>query len=166
MYNGSNEETLNTKWIILVLVLALGIMSFSIMAKLISKTTYKRHTASMSSEWITEKKTRFADGYDWNAVEKLSMPKMEKSYIKGTLLKLTIEASIINGNPVIKSGAKLGVFVKFIDNLYKNPSNRDIPIYFALKMAEMNAKGSSSRAVEGYKALVMRKLKNLGLIRP
>ncbi len=109
--------------------------------------------------------TAFCDGYDWDEIDKLALAPTEKAEVKAGLLKAVVEASAFSGNPVISSAAPLQEYMSYIDTFYRNEANLMIPIYFSLKLADMEKSGASESAMQGFRLAVMQKLTSSGAIK-
>jgi len=163
MFENFKDETLNNKWLLLVIILILGIVLFSFMAKVINRTTYKKSTRT-GVVAVSGKSSGFVNGYSWDQINKLPIPLREKIMLKLSLLKVSIESSIINGKPVIQPAEPLPTYLSEIDSFYKNAGDMDIPLFFALKAADLKKNGASKQAILNFKLLVKQKLKKLGIL--
>ena len=157
------DKVLNSKWFVLVLVLALGIMVLSVMAKVINTTTYKKNkTSDIVSKLAMN--TKFVNGFSWRELSNMNIPEMDQALFKIYLLRIYFETSFINGKPLIQSTGSLVDYVKYIDTMYGDPKNANVPLFYAIKMADMAKNGYPAGVVESYKARVMRKLQQMGLL--
>ncbi|MEI8176939.1 MAG: hypothetical protein WCG78_08745 [Candidatus Omnitrophota bacterium] len=108
---------------------------------------------------------KFNDGADWSAIDMLKAPDGPKQLIKGDILKLTIESSALSGNPLQNEHAVIPDYINYLDNFYRDPDNKPMPVFFALKIADMAGTGSDNASIAAYRLTVMQKLKNTGLIK-
>ena len=107
---------------------------------------------------------RFCDGGDWERLNKLGISEADKSLIKGLLIKVSIESSALNGTPLLTSNAALPEYIDFVNAFYQTKENSVLPLFFALKMADLKQNNMDSAAIANYRLAVLGKLKNYGLI--
>jgi hypothetical protein len=107
---------------------------------------------------------RFCDGGDWEKLNKLGISDSDKTLIKGLLIKVSIESSALNGTPLLTSNKALTDYIDFIDTFYRSTENSVMPIFFALKIADLTQNNTDSTAIANYRLAVLGKLKNYGLI--
>lgn len=151
------EDILSNKYFVLVLVLVVGIVLFSIMAKLITNVTYKKDARTRVPS-IDSATSIYIDGKSWREIATYDMSETDKVITKSTLIRLIIETSIINNTPVINPGRQLPEYIKAIDSIYENPADQNIPLYFALRIADMRLSGAPENAIKNYTLLVQQKL--------
>lgn len=152
----------------MILVLILGIILFTFMARVISNTTYKKTSYQKPAEQQAANQTAaplFLDSVDWNTINGLQVTPVEKTIFKTQLLKLSLEASIINGRPLITPTVPLYEYLNDIDAFYSQARNAKIPLYFAIKIADMKRSGASQAVIEGYRTVLVAKLEKAGLIK-
>jgi len=158
------EKVLSSKWFVLALVLVLGIMVFSIMAKVISTTTYKKTPVAAISKVVTSQQLCL-DGQTWKAIDNFQISPMDKVVYKISLCRVLFEASYMNGKPVITSAGSLVNYVRYLDVVYNDPRNLRLPLFFGLKIAEMADKKMPAAAIDNFRNSVMQKLAQMGLIK-
>jgi len=102
----------------------------------------------------------FCDGYDWRRIvrEVPAAPGQTEVMVRATLLKLTVESSAVTGPPIFKSDISLPECMNFLDKFYEVRENRGVPIFFAMKIADMAKSGSSPAEINTYQAALMKKL--------
>ncbi len=133
---------------------------------LISIISIRANTNSVSEmPSLAKPRSVIFNGRDWNYIEKMDMPEMEKMNLKASLLRTTLETGIINNNPLITPTDPLGTYLEFVDRFYKDDTNIQVPLAFAMKIADMSGKGVSDVALERYKMALLRKLKQARLIK-
>ncbi len=162
--NSTEEKTLNNKWVVLAFILVIGIMLFSIMARIISNTTYKKSPSNSMSRMLA-RDARNLDSVNWNEIENFNIPPTDKLIVKLSMVRVCAEASIINGKPVLTSSGNLNEYVQYIDRFYSDKANADVPLFFAVKIADMAKGGANEMAIQGYRNLVLQKLRDIGIIK-
>ncbi|MDD5439530.1 MAG: hypothetical protein PHS37_05025 [Candidatus Omnitrophica bacterium] len=169
MLDDRKETPFDNKWTFLILVLVLGIILFSFMARVISNTTYKKAQAYQKPQAGAAPahaplSPLYVGAADWNLINTFNIQPVDKSVMKIQLIKVSLEAGIINGNPLITPTVPLYTYLKDIDELYAEPRNASIPLYFAIKIADMKRSGTPAANIEGFKALLLQRLEKAGLV--
>ena len=111
-----------------------------------------------------EIESHFCDGHDWNRIDNLPINESDKMQLKGALLRVTIESSALSGFPMMTSSAGLTDYVQFVDKFYKINENIALPLFFALKLADLAKSGSDDITLTTFRLTVTQKLKNYGLM--
>ncbi|MCU0666196.1 MAG: hypothetical protein MUF05_03765 [Candidatus Omnitrophica bacterium] len=118
---------------------------------------------------------RFFDGNDWNALGALGLSKTEEKKLKMVFLKSAYETSLFNGAPVLALNPNATDFLmayntfiynfpEIVDIYYSKPSNRDLPLFYALHVAEIVKNGGTDTDIQGYYKMITDKLKSVGII--
>jgi len=71
---------------------------------------------------------------------------------------------MINKVTLINPDTPLPEYMLLINELYKNPEDRSIPVFFAMKVVDLQKQGAPKLAVDRYKNAVKQKLKSSGII--
>ncbi len=163
--HGFKQYALNNKWVVLVIILVVGVIGMRMISKASRKDVIedKRPGPGIIADSIKDP-TRIVDGYDWLSVGSLNISEFDRAQIKAALLKISLESSIINGNALFEPRASIAEYTGYVDRFYQRPENVKVPVFFALKIADMVKGGSAEVAVQGYKQLVIDKLKRAGLL--
>ncbi|MBN1353071.1 MAG: hypothetical protein JW994_00180 [Candidatus Omnitrophica bacterium] len=130
----------------------------------IAKHTGNAHEIITKEPLIDNEGTGFLDGHQWKKIEGMQISPSDKIYTKTAILKTIIEVGIINDNPLLTPSDSLGKYSMLIDSFYADPNNLDIPIPFALKIADLSVKGMSDGRIQLYKRALLQKLKQLRLL--
>lgn len=109
--------------------------------------------------------TPLCDGYDWQQIEKLTLSHQEKEEIKENLIKIVIETSAFQGMSIFEARVSLEEYKDYLDNFYQEKDNVQLPLFFALRIADMDINGTPTFILEQYKSAVMKKLREAGLIK-
>ena len=166
MPENTKDEALNNKWFILIVTLILGIILFSFMARVISKTTYK--SSSPKTPFTAQVKvptSQFTDGSDWNMLDAINVPPLDKVQLKLELVKLAFDSSLLSGKPLITSSAPLQTYVQDLDLFYRDTANSSIPLFFAIRIMDMKKNGTPEISIQGYKQVLTQKLIKMGIIK-
>lgn len=108
---------------------------------------------------------RFCDGNEWKSIDSLNIPDVEKMQLKGALLKVSVESSALIGMPILASNAPFTEYISYVDKFYQIDQNLHLPVYFALKIADMAKNGADNAAITAYYTALTEKLKNYSLIK-
>ena len=107
---------------------------------------------------------RFYGGEDWSFIESSTHPDQIKAKIKLLMIEASQQSAIFSGNPILSPDEKnFGRYIAGIDNFYSDDKNKVIPLYFAIKVAEMQLNGLPQEQVAVYAQAVVKKLKDMGL---
>lgn len=106
----------------------------------------------------------FCDGSTWNSIDALSLPVLERRQMKAALLKVTIESSALLGVSDFNVKSPLPEYVSLIDSFYEAKENAPIPLFFALRIADMEKNGADRKTVIAFRADLIGKLKSSGLL--
>lgn len=153
------------KWLIPVLFLIIGIVFLLIYPKRDAAVDFKKagqsHISKSSSNGT---QSLVLNGYSWNAIDKYEVNAYQQS-IKNQLLKITLESSLVSGNNVIDPSEPIEVYARYINSFYGDPTNQEIPLFFALKIADLAKNKAPNAVINRYKAAVEQKLKDANLIK-
>ena len=153
---------LDNKWLSLLSVMIISVVIIGVVSAPPRQNTMPRSAVSATA---SQKQTMLVDGNSWNSIDAMPISVVDKIQIKSSLLKIALEASIINGNPIINPTAPLQEYVAYVDKFYKEPQNIGIPVFFALKIADMATSGAPEMALRGYQQAVLQKLQQAGLLK-
>jgi hypothetical protein len=117
----------------------------------------------------------FSDGRDWKQVDSYGFSAADTFKIKLMLLKSVYEVTLFSGKPLIQEDAPPDKFLsvynkdfseypKIIDEFYADPDNLTMPLFFALKIADLTKRGVSAADREAYKQNVVSLLRQNGLL--
>ena len=104
------------------------------------------------------------DGRHWQKISNLNIDDSQKIRFKSMLLKISIETSALSANPVISGSIQFPEYISYIDAFYQNPANGKIPIFFALKIADMAKQGAPQQQIVAFKLAVLKQLTDANLI--
>ena len=121
----------------------------------------------IKSEKVEDKyvATPLCDGYDWRRIDSFNILSVQKDQIKEDLIKIVIESSAFSGKPIFRGRASLRKYKDYIESFYQKEKNLQIPLFFALKMVDMEISGTPPRIVEMYKSAIVKKLKDVRMIK-
>lgn len=108
---------------------------------------------------------RLADGRDWADIDSMSLPRAKKEYVKAAALKIIRETALLcslQKDAYIEPSADC---VFFLDNLYKNVTISPLPVFYALKLYDLDNAGNSSDDLKRYTFTVFDNLRSKSLIR-
>jgi len=110
-------------------------------------------------------KYNFVNGNNWVAVDAYGISKADKTNIKIMFIKSAIEPAFFNGRPLVenKKDNDYTSYVKIIDQFYSSSENRDMPLFFCVRIADMKLGNSSDLEINNFRLSVMQKLKQIGL---
>ena len=101
----------------------------------------------------------FYSGNDWGMIDRKTYAPDTKAEMKAIILKTVQSATALTGNPAISMNqTDYRSYASLIDNIYSDESNKDIPVFFAFKMADMKKKGFPDKQINLYKAAIRKKL--------
>lgn len=164
MFEEVKEKTINSRWLVLIMVLIMGIMLFSVMAKIISTTTYKKAPTDIVAQFSTTSPTLF-NAQVWKEIDKFSASGQDRFLLKYMFVKSSIEASMLNGTQLITAKVSLKDIIDTVDAFYADQSNKNVPLYFALVIANMIRSGRTEREILIYKANVLARLEKSGMLK-
>jgi len=136
---------LNTKLRVLFLLLTIFLCSWQISCS-------KRNRETPYNQTI------FTDGYDWNYITSLKIPEEEKFILKQMLVNSILQSGIFNDQPVIQVKEPLRGYIFHLDLVYAKRSNLKVPIFFALKMAEMYKDDIPDQRINVFRDNVLKKV--------
>ncbi len=151
--------------------LAVALLSSALLLLMFSATRTKHSSNSKDDKLyaLTQdskyQETSLCDGFDWNNLSTFEIGNNEEQFLKSTLLKIAIESSALSAKPVIEGNAAIMQYVAYLNKFYQDPTNSKIPLFFALKIADMAKNKSAPREIEIYKLAVLQKLKSIGLVK-
>lgn len=105
---------------------------------------------------------RFYCGEDWANIENADYSPAIKKELKTTMLKTAQESSILTGNPILPVEEKdFAQYLTKIDSFYKKPDAKAIPLYFALKLAEMRKRNFPEQQIQAYRTAISQKMRKI-----
>jgi hypothetical protein len=104
------------------------------------------------------------NGHSWKNIENLDISDAEKFTVKTQILKITLESSLFSGTPVITPSENIAEYVLSIDRFYADNDNRNIPVFFALKIADLAKNNMPEFMISSYRNTIKEKLKEIGII--
>jgi len=115
---------------------------------------------------ISDSRQVMVNGYSWKDIESLEIKTAVKTVIKSRILRITLDTSFFSsGEPIIIPSGDIEEYVSYVDRFYAIEKNRDIPVFFALKISDMAKNNYPEPMIESYKYGVQEKLKQLGVIK-
>lgn len=102
----------------------------------------------------------FFSGDDWNKINSKDYSPETKTRLKLLILKTAQDASIFSGNPILSAAeSNIPKYTSLIDKVYSTNENKNIPLYFALKIASMEKQGIPAEQIRIFKAALQKKMK-------
>ena len=152
------EFVIQNKWSIILPILIFTVASVTILrnnqpSKGVSSTS---NTTTLLE--IDNKKTRFVDGNNWNRINAVNISEADKMELKETLLKSSLEVSIINNKPFLTPQGSIRDYAKNLDLFYSFDKNINIPLNFALRAADMMKKKMPPKAIAYYVKTISERL--------
>jgi len=117
-----------------------------------------------SAEKVVKIEPQFCNGHDWQLIDNLSISAADKLNLKAELFKMQIEAGFLEGTPVLSGNALNPAFIAYLDNFYRAEENADVPVFFALKIAEMASKGTPDLIIQKFKTSILDRLRTAKII--
>jgi hypothetical protein len=110
-------------------------------------------------------KYNFFNGNDWTNIDSYKISQDDKREVKVMFIKAAIEPGFFKGTPLItyKQHGTYSDYVDVIDKFYKDDVNKEIPLFFTIKIADMIMSKASTTEVNNYRLVIMQKLKQAGL---
>ncbi|MDD4202209.1 MAG: hypothetical protein PHQ52_01950 [Candidatus Omnitrophica bacterium] len=99
----------------------------------------------------------YLNGYDWDDINKMKASIFEKTSFKISILQIIIETSMFLKKPVVEDISKLEIYISALDTFYSSPDNRMIPVFFAMKVIEMQQQAIPEENVSAYRSLLLEK---------
>ncbi len=107
---------------------------------------------------------KFYAGDEWIAIGRGIPSASVRRHIKTLMLQAAQDASAFSGTPIISVNEKdLTKYIDDIDEFYGNKDNMAMPLYFALRIADMKKQGIPPQQVEAYRSLIIQKFKEMGI---
>lgn len=101
----------------------------------------------------------FFNGEDWVKIDQKTCPIDVKNNMKLMTLKAVEGGSLFSGTPILpQQEMNLSGYVEAVDMFYSNVTNREIPLYFALKIASMEKQGIPEAQVRLYRTAIQKKV--------
>ena len=107
----------------------------------------------------------FCSGSDWGRVDSMNLSPEEKARLKSEMFRIEIEICYMTGTPMFSSNVPMDAYLAAVEKFYSDKANWDVPLFFAMKMTDMAAKGAPVSALQTYRSAFMGKLKTAKLIK-
>jgi hypothetical protein len=104
------------------------------------------------------------NGHSWADIEKLDLSLAEQRVVKARILRVILESSLFSGSPIIEPSEDIAEYVLSVDRLYSDKDNKDIPVFFILKIADLAKNNTPDFMINSYRDTVKEKLKEIGII--
>jgi len=164
----SFNKTINLKIIISILSFFLILTTLITLKKVSSCQNYMAYLKKeIGPDLPTEKPKAqiptlpYLNGYDWDNINKMKASIFEKTSLKISILQIIIETSMFLKKPVVTDISKLDVYISELDAFYFNQDNRSIPVFFAMKIIEMQQQTIPQENISAYRTLLLQKFNKL-----
>jgi hypothetical protein len=153
------------KWFVPILLLVCGIVFLLVYPQRnTSRVSPKKGgETAMSSPAVSLKRSVVLNGHGWTSIDQYEANDFQRN-LKSQILKITLESSLLCGKPIITPTQSISDYVKYIDFFYKSVKNNNIPVFFALKIADLDRNKAPLIAINNYRLAIEKKLKETKLI--